>query len=67
MLLEKNVCLAGIKGETIEAGSETSVSSEISVHSAVSLRLSIHLHTRDADGMALFAPSPESMLESDDV
>jgi hypothetical protein len=39
---------------TIGAGGETSVSSEISVRSAVSLRLFIHLHTRDADGMALF-------------
>jgi hypothetical protein len=42
---------------TIVAGGETSVSSEISVHSAVALRVFIHLHTRDADGMALFAPS----------
>ena len=42
---------------TIEVGGKTSVSSEISVYSAAFLRVFIHLHTRDADGMALFAPS----------
>ena len=42
---------------TIGAESKTSVSSEISVYFAVSLQLFIHLHTRDADGMARFAPS----------
>lgn len=42
---------------TIVMGGETSASSEVSVRSAVALRVFIHLHTRDADGMALFAPS----------
>lgn len=42
---------------TIGVGGKTSVSSGISVYFAVFLRVFIHLHTRDADGMALFAPS----------
>lgn len=51
------MCAQRESGMTIEVGGKTSVSSEISVYLAVFLRVFIHLHTRDADGMALFAPS----------
>ena len=51
------MCAQRESGMTIEVGGKTSVSSEISVYFAAFLRVFIHLHTRDADGMALFAPS----------
>ena len=47
------MCAQRESGMTIEVGGKTSVSSEISVYLAVFLRVFIHLHTRDADGMEI--------------